>query len=251
MSASSTSCQQQIQRERPNAYKESDYANAILLGMPLVQAYTAERTAPPFGVAVHESVRAFGQMGTRPVSVSLWRWWDKNSENVGIAGALLPNLRAYYEWCRKNPVASGYAPERIDAHWALAEEYLGEFENGSAPRASAISRKQAKSRETNTQEATQVKRDVEPHPDQQVAKLRKILSLSDTQVEQIKPIIEEREKQLTDLSKDDSIDNQVRRLRLTDILDESNVRIQLVLTEAQKGILIDRERAHSADHGGA
>lgn len=41
--------------------QERDYANEILLGMPLVQAYNVERGAPPFGVFVHESVRAFGQ----------------------------------------------------------------------------------------------------------------------------------------------------------------------------------------------
>jgi hypothetical protein len=48
---------------------ERDYARSILLGMPLVQAYQAERGAPPFGVFVHESVRAFGPTSKHPVTV--------------------------------------------------------------------------------------------------------------------------------------------------------------------------------------
>jgi hypothetical protein len=229
--------------------KESNYANWILLGMPLVQAFTAEKAAPPFGVFVHESVRAFGRMGTHPVTVPLWRWWSKNPENMRIASALLSSLQDYFAWCRKNPVTTGYPPDRIDAHQALAEEYLREFENRSGSSASVFLGKGSKFREPKTQEATQGKRDVGPGPDRQITKLREILNLSDEQVEQIKPILEEREQQVSEVSKDKSFTPEVRHLKLMDIVDESKARIHSFLSEAQRTILIEREHSHRANHG--
>jgi hypothetical protein len=93
--------------------KESDYANSVLLGMPLVQASAAEKCTPPFAVSIDESLRAFGRLGTNRITVSLWRWWSKNPENRKITNAWLPFLHSYYEWCRKSATASGYPPERI------------------------------------------------------------------------------------------------------------------------------------------
>jgi hypothetical protein len=229
--------------------KESNYANSILLGMPLVQAFTAERAAPPFGVFVHESVRAFGQIGTRPVTVSLWHWWSKSVENMNIASALLPTLQDYFAWCRKNPVTTGYPPDRIDAHQALAEEYLREFENGSGSSKSVFQGKRSKFKRPKTQEATQGKREVVPGPDRQITKLRAILSLSDEQVEQIKPILEERERRVSEVSKDKTLLPEVRQLKLIDVVDESKARIHSFLSEAQRTILIEREHSHRANHG--
>jgi len=229
--------------------KESNYANSILLGMPLVQAFMAEKAAPPFGVFVHESVRAFGQMGTRPVTVPLWRWWSTNSENTRIASALLPSLQNYFEWCRKNPVTTGYPPDRIDAHQTLAEEYLREFENRPGSSASVLLSKRSKIREPKTQETTRGKRDVTSGPDKQITKLKEMLSLSDEQVVQIKPILEERERQMSEVLKDKLLDSEVRHLKLTDIVADSKAKIRSLLSDAQGAILIEREHSHKAKHG--
>src|SRR5438309_875923 len=43
------------------------YRDSILLGMPMVQAHLAEADAPPFGVFVHESARAFAPRGEEPL----------------------------------------------------------------------------------------------------------------------------------------------------------------------------------------
>jgi len=223
--------------------KESDYANSILLGMPLVQAFTAEKAAPPFGVIVHESVRAFGEMRTHPVTVPLWRWWGRNLENTRIASALLPSLRDYFAWCRKNPVTSGYAPDRIDAHQALAEEYLPELEDASGSLSKRSQFRRPKSRETPRR-----KRDVVPGPEKQIAKLRRILNLSGEQVEQIKPILEEREQQVSEVSKDKSLDPEVRHLKVKDIVDGNRARIQSFLSEAQRNILVEREYSHRTSY---
>jgi Spy/CpxP family protein refolding chaperone len=228
--------------------KESNYVNSILLGMPLVQAYTAEKGAPPFGVYVHESVRAFGQIAGHSVTVLFWRWWSKNGSNTSVATALLPSLRSYFEWCRKNSVTSGYPPDRIVAHQVLAEEYFGEFDNKAASSTSATPLKQPKHRKSKSQGPIEAKHDGVSGPDRQIAKLRNILNLTDEQVQQIKPILEAREKQLIQVSQDESLNRQVRQLKIIDLVNESKAAIQGLLTEDQRTILIDREQEHRANN---
>lgn len=222
--------------------KQSDYANSILLGMPLVQAYTAEKGAPPFGVSVHESVRAFGRLGEDRITVSLWRWWGRNQVNMKIANALLPSLRSYYEWCRKNPTASGYLPERIVAHQAMAGEYFGQFASGSLPGTPAS----AKSSKTRIQPIKHTQGEAVPHPDQQISKLRKVLNLSDEQVDNIKPIINAREAKVMELTKDRSLAAEVRRLAINDLISESRSKMQAFLNDEQKTVLVEREQVHNA-----
>jgi hypothetical protein len=216
-------------------FGESHYADSVLIGMPLVQAFTSEKNAPPFGIFVHESVRAFGDNGGHPVTVLLWRWWSKNQENQTIANALLRELDAYFNWCLKNPIASGYAPDRIDAHRALTREYLNEFKNGlvhpSEPKARKTAGKKLKSK---------------PGPDRSLEKLRRILELDDQQVDSIRPILELREEQLKDLSRDTTLDNSLRSVKRKEVLDRCNSIIQGYLTDLQNDILCKRAKVHEA-----
>lgn len=225
--------------------KESDYADSILLGMPLVQSFLAEKAAPPFGVYVHESARAFGQIAGHSVTVLLWRWWSRNADNTRIAGALLPSLRSYFEWCQKNSVTSGYSPDRIDSHRVIAEEYFGEFDR-SASDARTIASKEPKPRKPMPHRTAETQDNAVPAPEKQIAKLRRILNLRDEQAEQIKPILEARERQIAELSKDALLDPEVRQLKILDLVNESKSAIQLFLTEDQRTVLIEREQVHSA-----
>ena len=218
--------------------QETDYANGILLGMPLVQAYTAERDAPPFGVFVHESVRAFGQVGQHSINTPLWRWWTRSNENSKIAAALLPCLQDYFGWSKSNPVASGYPAERIEFHRVLAEEYLGEFKGGW--KASSISPPSKRERRH------QSKKNNLSHLDRQVKKLKERLQLRDKQIDQIKPILSEREADLKALNQDRSLDREVRRLKILNVVAESKTRIQSLLDETQRQTLIESEQGDSA-----
>jgi hypothetical protein len=211
--------------------KESDYANGILLGMPLVQAYTAERDAPPFGVFVHESVRAFGQLGQHSISTPLWRWWTKNTENSKIAAALLPCLRNYFDWSRSNPVTSGYSADRIDLHKVLAEEYLGEFKDGWKARPIAASSK-------TEEEHPQTKSNLS-HLEKQIKKLKERLNLREEQVKQIEPLLSMREEALKALKQDHSLDREARRLKILNVVAESKFKIQALLDDVQRETLIE------------
>jgi hypothetical protein len=116
-------------KEGAEIFKESDYCHSILLGMPLVQAYSAEPLAPPFGIYVHESARAFAPANAEPFTTVFWRWWliDKVAKQVALH--LPKEIDSYFDWCRKHTAEIGYSLDRIDAHHQLAQEYLVDVES--------------------------------------------------------------------------------------------------------------------------
>jgi hypothetical protein len=106
-----------------------DYCERILVGLPLAQAYNEERVAaPPFGVAMHESIRAFGHIGTGPVSGRYWKWWEwsQTAGDIFLVNFLGQELTSYYDWCRKHSAAIGYGEDRIEAHEKLVRDYFSD-----------------------------------------------------------------------------------------------------------------------------
>lgn len=100
-----------------------DHSAGIILGMPLAQAVEAERLAPPFGVFIHESARAFAPSGDKPLCYALWRWWgDKDSD---IEAGMREALPEYFAWARRNPLTSQYPAPAVDKHALAASEYFG------------------------------------------------------------------------------------------------------------------------------
>jgi hypothetical protein len=98
-----------------------NYKDALLMGLPMVQAHTAERLAPPFGVYVHESARSFAPAQQMPIRFLWWKWGIPANRNWQ---RLLPGLSRYFGWCRKNSMSIGYEVSRIDAHESMAVQYL-------------------------------------------------------------------------------------------------------------------------------
>jgi len=99
--------------------KEVAYAGSILLGMPVVQAHQVERQAPPFGVFVHESARAFAPTGFNPLTFAWWEWFDK-----GMRMKMLKGLQGHYEWCLEHSGSILYEKSRIETHVELAKQYF-------------------------------------------------------------------------------------------------------------------------------
>ena len=112
---------------------KSTYTDSILLGIPLVQAFVAESSAPPFGIYIHESARSFAPSNQNPISHILWRWWLSDDTNRKLAEALAQQLKLYYAYCKKFPVGTSYAADRLAAHQELAREYFDEFEPRPSP----------------------------------------------------------------------------------------------------------------------
>lgn len=99
------------------------YRNAILLGMPMIQAHLGERNAPPFGVYVHESARAFAPANQTPFHFAWWRWFAP-ARWLPLAQELKVQLPLYFDWCAARSQAISYEPDRIKYHRELAAQYL-------------------------------------------------------------------------------------------------------------------------------
>jgi hypothetical protein len=92
--------------------------------MPMVQSVQSERFAPPFGVFVHESARAFAPKSTRPFTDVWWKWFQGSHKDLS------KNLRQafvkYAEWCKKRARAIEYDEDRIETHEKLIGQYIAE-----------------------------------------------------------------------------------------------------------------------------
>lgn len=99
-----------------------NYRDQVLLGMPMVQAHLGEASAPPFGLFVHESARAFSPVGVEPFHHFWWQW--VNAGNQAIWNALMTNLDLYFDWCRQRSSRLGYSPDRIAVHREMANQFF-------------------------------------------------------------------------------------------------------------------------------
>ncbi len=103
-----------------------NYKNSLLLGLPMIQAYMGEPKAPPFGVFIHESARAFCPQGEKPLTYKWWQWYypaynEKKDE-------LQKSIDEYFKNCRNRSISIDYSLDRIDEHRKAAEEYFSDVE---------------------------------------------------------------------------------------------------------------------------
>lgn len=94
-----------------------DYRNSVLIGMPVVSSYLAESSAPPFGLAVHESAKSDFEISETEV---WWKWHDRTFDAQGFYS----ELKRYFEWNLSKKGATGYKIDRIIVHDALAKKYF-------------------------------------------------------------------------------------------------------------------------------
>jgi hypothetical protein len=104
--------------------KFPSYRDSLLLGLPMVQAHIGERSAPPFGVFVHESARSFSSPGQTPIHNVWWKWKDKKNDPTWTD--LEKNLIGHLEWCLERAGEIEYAPDRIQAHREMVQQYFAQ-----------------------------------------------------------------------------------------------------------------------------
>ena len=98
------------------------YRASILLGIPLAQAFAGERKAPPFGVYVHESARAFAPIGQKPFPYRWWQWFGPHHRDM--AQQLGIKIQEHYSWCEAQAYQLEYPVDRIREHRKMAAEYF-------------------------------------------------------------------------------------------------------------------------------
>lgn len=119
--------------ECANALRDNpEYCRRILLGISLSQAFDREKEAPPFGLVMDDSVRAFGQIGNMGVVSGVYfRWWrwDRSAFDVVLIPLLRAELERYYQWCLSRSPVIRYPIEKIEEHRKLAHAYFSEAES--------------------------------------------------------------------------------------------------------------------------
>ncbi|WP_254272953.1 hypothetical protein [Haloarcula marina] len=100
----------------------SDYADTLLIGLPMIQAIESESKAPPFGIFIDQSARAFAPDGEDPIERRWYEWYRYLDDE--IEELLYNTLEDYYEWCESNAHRVQYPKEDIKRHRTMAKEYL-------------------------------------------------------------------------------------------------------------------------------
>lgn len=104
----------------------SIYRDSILLGMPMVLAHLNEPSAPPFGIAVHDSARSFMNSSELKRSHCWWHWFEKGRSPEAMN--LKEGLSNYFSWCESRAGALDYDVSRIKIHRMQASQYLVDAE---------------------------------------------------------------------------------------------------------------------------
>jgi hypothetical protein len=108
----------------PELGKTAEYKQNLLFGMPMIQANRCELLAPPFGLYLDESARAFAAEGSAPFSGVWQKWWDKE-----LPDGFLNRLYEHFTWCEANWRRVEYKLERVREHSEMARQYFGNIEN--------------------------------------------------------------------------------------------------------------------------
>lgn len=110
----------------PTINKSPRYRNSLLLGLPMVQANIGEKLAPPFGIFVHESARSFAPPDQTPLHNVWWKWRKPSgrSKSRKIWSALSQSVETHFNWCAERAGDLEYAPDRIEAHKTMAQQYF-------------------------------------------------------------------------------------------------------------------------------
>ncbi len=101
----------------PNLASEDDYKRAIMCGLPMIQAFTAEHVAPPFGVYIHESART-----PQDLQGKYYNWLPYKGNE--LKNKLLKRIISYFNWCGYFNQYLEMDPNKIALYKKLAQEYF-------------------------------------------------------------------------------------------------------------------------------
>jgi hypothetical protein len=119
---------------RPKKFRDgASFMNSLMFGPALIQAYRSENSAPPYGIAVHESARAFHPPDEQPFRMTHWMWWAPNEEVdypqripplTELKDCLSEDLVKHFQWLADSRIYHGLDAAKIN-HWRdQCQEYF-------------------------------------------------------------------------------------------------------------------------------
>lgn len=102
------------------------YKNNILLGKAMIDAYSSEGDASPFGIYVHKSAIKSGNNRKSGVFPADWRWYNSKEIKIheGINIRLGKALEAYYATVKDENHVLHYSLDKIAEHERKTKEYF-------------------------------------------------------------------------------------------------------------------------------
>ena len=95
--------------------------------MPMIQAFTSEKQAPPFGIYIHESARTVGGLQGR---YYFWRRNDTLSVNTHLQSELKEELISFFKWEKDHCFYFELEKNKFEEYEQRVEEYYGMIEEG-------------------------------------------------------------------------------------------------------------------------
>jgi len=178
--------------------------------------------------------------------MAVWPSISCFDRGLGFAGSRRFNLSSLWGMAERNSHAGSVLYQPSDQEMLLiAEEnrhtmqtrtismLLGAVLATGAALAQAPDQNQPSSAAQAAQ-ATKAHEHKAPDPDRMAKHLGKKLNLSNDQVAQIKPVLEDRAQQMQALRADTSLSQQDRRNKAHQVMQDSNSKIEAVLNDTQK-----------------
>lgn len=118
----------------PRKFRESaNFLDTLMFGPALIQAYQAEHIAPPYGIAVHESARAFCPPDEGPFRMNHWMWWAPNElcdypkdtpPLTELKDCLASDLDGHFIWLDNTRVYHGLDKEKVQYWREVSAQYF-------------------------------------------------------------------------------------------------------------------------------
>lgn len=105
----------------PDLSANEPYKNMLLFGLPMIQAYESEHSAPPMGIYIHESARSLQGFQGRFLS---WWWTKKSKKRPRVAAAIGDRLTSYFGWCQKHSYSLKMDEKKIKQYLGQIQDYF-------------------------------------------------------------------------------------------------------------------------------
>lgn len=111
----------------PDMAPRSGYKQHLLFGMPMIQAFSSEKQAPPFGIYIHESARmVFGLQGR----YYFWRKDETLSTNNNLHSDLKKELISFLNWEKDHSYYLELEKTKFEEYEKRAVEYFMMIQEG-------------------------------------------------------------------------------------------------------------------------
>lgn len=111
----------------PDMAPRSGYKQHLLFGMPMIQAFNAEKQAPPFGIYIHESARTVGGLQGR------YYYWRKDvtlSNNEKLHESLRKELISFLKWEKDHSYYLELEKTKFEEYENRVKEYYDMIKEG-------------------------------------------------------------------------------------------------------------------------